>query len=1259
MASRGLWHFMSARTRRSLALSWSALFVLSLLLQYFSFAVASPVAAAAGDPVVTLEDGVNGCNGVRPTPGSENTNKRLIGGSLIPGGTATFQISYPVDPADVAGRTTFVITDCVFVDGTARLKYSVSFVPNTVDYVLTFSLVIPVGTPVGAEYCNYAKTTAAPSQSQASNRKAGPACFTVGGNISVLKVNEQGDPLAGATFHIVCTLPTTTAFLPNTIINGESIASSSGATITRDKTTGADGRIVIQAPVGTSCVITETAAPAGYEIAADPSVTLVASADGATHTFVNTIPKTKPTLSTQVRDGSGPISTADVGDVVTDRATLGETGGNGAVTGLVDFFVCFNASSAVECTAANATSVSAGANKTISGGIANSDGVTLSAAGFYCFRAEYDPNGNPKYLATSHSNTTTECVQALAGDLVITKVADAASVDAGDTIGYVITLTNNGTGTAHGVKVSDTVPTNSGLNWSIDAANTTGTWTLSGGTLSFGGATGVDLAAGASVHVHLTSPTTSATCGTINNSALVTSTNDGNPTVGPVAIVVNCPDLNTVKLVATNGGAFGPTSTAQPGDTLNYQIVVSNTGPGKATDVAVSDDISAILAHATYNADCSNACGFASETLTWTIPEILSGGSVTLTFSVTLDDTFPAGTTHLPNVVVVIGPGSNCAAGSVSADCDTDTTVQAAPVLNLVKEVSVNDGTFSHSGSANPGDTLTYRLTITNTGDAAATGESVTDNLANVLAHATWNDDASASSGTTSFVDPNLTWSGISIGANGGTAILTFSVTLDASGWAAGTTDLLNTAVEANSENCPTATSANPDCSTDTTVTTGTDLAITKSVEPSSIVGGVMTSVAYTIVVSNNGSGDTNGNVLVTDNDFPAFYTITGVVCAPTNGTCDAAHLTGTGIDLGILAANSSVTITVDGSAAPNNTTDVGPHTNTVAACEQVVEGQAICVHASAVLTVTLSALPAINVVKSASATSLPFPGGPVTYTYAVTNTGNVPLSNVTLTDDKCATVVFLGGDTNDDSKLDLTETWSYSCTMSISETTTNVATATGHFGDTTVQDTDTKTVAVGPSSSLTIDKSVTGNTGGTDPDLGVPAANVGDTLTYSLHYTGDGPLTNAVITDVLPQGLAFVAGSAHGNADFGDGVYVSATRTITWLATGVLSDPADGNLTYQVKVLTTAPDFQQPLVNLATIDSAETGPDSDTASVSVLAPPLELTPPPTDTFTPETAPSNPGFTLMLVLLGMAGLALGIGFVTPAPVRVRRRNRLG
>jgi hypothetical protein len=46
---------MSARTRRMLTVSWSAFFVLSLVLQYFAFAIASPVAAQVGNNLFELD----------------------------------------------------------------------------------------------------------------------------------------------------------------------------------------------------------------------------------------------------------------------------------------------------------------------------------------------------------------------------------------------------------------------------------------------------------------------------------------------------------------------------------------------------------------------------------------------------------------------------------------------------------------------------------------------------------------------------------------------------------------------------------------------------------------------------------------------------------------------------------------------------------------------------------------------------------------------------------------------------------------------------------------------------------------------------------------------------------------------------------------------------------------------------------------------------------------------------------------------------
>jgi len=494
------------------------------------------------------------------------------------------------------------------------------------------------------------------------------------------------------------------------------------------------------------------------------------------------------------------------------------------------------------------------------------------------------------------------------------------------------------------------------------------------------------------------------------------------PTTSPCTdevVTVTTPNIDVVKLVKTNDGSFGPTSTAKPGDKLTYQITITNSGNADATNVPVSDDISAILAHATYNADCSNGCSFASDTLTWTIPSIAkNGGSVTLTFSVTLDGSFPEGTTHLPNVVVVTGPGSNCAAQSDDPDCDTDTTVEAAPAIHAEKLVAVNDGEFGKGGPAKPGDTLNYRITVSNSGDADATNVAISDDIAALLAHGTYNDDCS--NGCT-LDGSTLKWTIASIAANGGSVTLTFSVTLDAT-FPNGATDLPNVVVVTGpGSNCE-AGSADADCGTDNGVT----------------------------------------------------------------------------------------------------------------------------------------------------------------------------------------------------------------------------------------------------SSELVIDKSVTGNTGGTfedpndadNPLNGLAQAKIGDTLTYHLHYTGAGPLTGAVVTDPVPDGLEFVAGSAKGDANFGAGVYDSATRTITWSQPDpkvALPDPADGELTFQVKVLEAAAEIGV-VDNIATIDSDQTPPDTGEVAVGVLPPPEALTPPPTDTLAPQTAASNPGFALMLILIGVAGLVLGIGFVTPVPERVRRRD---
>ena len=76
---------------------------------------------------------------------------------------------------------------------------------------------------------------------------------------------------------------------------------------------------------------------------------------------------------------------------------------------------------------------------------------------------------------------------------------------------------------------------------------------------------------------------------------------------------------------------------------------------------------------------------------------------------------------------------------------------------------------------------------------------------------------------------------------------------------------------------------------------------------------------------------------------------------------------------------------------------------------------------------------PAIQIVKFVNGQDADTPTGPhvaagstATFTYVVTNTGNVALANVVVEDDKLGSIASFTGDTNTNGLLDLTETWTY-----------------------------------------------------------------------------------------------------------------------------------------------------------------------------------------------------------------------------------------
>jgi len=111
---------------------------------------------------------------------------------------------------------------------------------------------------------------------------------------------------------------------------------------------------------------------------------------------------------------------------------------------------------------------------------------------------------------------------------------------------------------------------------------------------------------------------------------------------------------------------------------------------------------------------------------------------------------------------------------------------------------------------------------------------------------------------------------------------------------------------------------------------------------------------------------------------------------------------------------------------------------------------------------------PAILLTKQADQTQV-LTGGEVTYTYVATSTGNAPLGDVAISDDRCSPLLFVGGDTNGDALLDPGESWTWTCTTTLTETTTNTAVVTGTGGGETATATAETTVQVaGDTVSLT-----------------------------------------------------------------------------------------------------------------------------------------------------------------------------------------------
>ena len=303
-------------------------------------------------------------------------------------------------------------------------------------------------------------------------------------------------------------------------------------------------------------------------------------------------------------------------------------------------------------------------------------------------------------------------------DVTITKTADAASVSAGDDIGFTVTLSNTGAGDATGVSISDALPGGTGVDWSIDSNTPASSCTITGAaptqTLSCGPAT---VASGGSITVHVTSHTTGDSCGTYDNTASFTTTNDGTGNAS-ASTTVDCPDVFVTKT------ADAPL--VEGGDTIGFLITVGNNGPGTANGVTLTDTLPTNGGLA-WSIDLIDGqapgseppCSITDGVLTCDFGSLESGASHTVHITSPTDSTTSCGAVN--NSVTVDALNEPNTPEFTANDQASASLTVICPGISIVKTVNPVSG--------NPGDTVTYTYVVKNTGDTTLFNVSVDDDV--------------------------------------------------------------------------------------------------------------------------------------------------------------------------------------------------------------------------------------------------------------------------------------------------------------------------------------------------------------------------------------------------------------------------------------------------------------------------------------------------------------------------------------------------
>jgi len=565
-------------------------------------------------------------------------------------------------------------------------------------------------------------------------------------------------------------------------------------------------------------------------------------------------------------------------------------------------------------------------------------------------------NGTPS-IGTLTPPTDQASVTPALGIPVLTiekRASKTSNVVAGDIITYTYVVKNKGNVAISNVNVTD-VHSGTGTLSSITpatvanlapgyAATFTATYTV----------TQDDIDAGAAIRNTATAHGTPAT-GTLV------------PPIDQVLITPTAPSpsMNITKSADKKSNVIA-------GETVTYTYVITNTGNVDIHDVNITDIHSGTgIAPVPGSEILTNTSGNSSDAAIDGKIDTLAPGDVatfTATYVVTLRDI--EASRVISNIATAHGTPSGPVPLVPPAAQEIVTPVPTAPAMTITKNANKTTGVVA-------GDTIKYTYVVTNTGNVDIGDVNITDlHSGTGIAPVPGNENLTNTSGLSSDATPN---DGIiDTLAPGDMATFTSEYNVTQGDIDAGTA-ILNIATANGIPAGPVPLL--PPSAQETVIPVGAVPAMTiKKSADKKINVNVGDKVTYTYVVTNTGNVDIS-NVNVTD-----IHGGTGTLSAITPA------------NVATLAPGNTATFTSTYVVTQGDIDAAKPILNTATANSTTGSVPIIPPTAWEVITPIVPA-PSMTIKKTADKTKDVLVGDTITYTYEVTNTGNVDISNVNVTD--------------------------------------------------------------------------------------------------------------------------------------------------------------------------------------------------------------------------------------------------------------------